>query len=100
MVGELVIACLPESMQWFMDLYTLDDCDSIVQQYYAPFYESYCTRKKESIWQKHLMNTAEQALMRRFHPCLNDVSNVDGNPLPAKYERRLSILPAIRLPWD
>jgi hypothetical protein len=91
-LGELILACRPESLAWHLDLYTLEDCDPIVVGYTPivyPWYAQHCT---SDIWLKQLMNLAEQALLLCFRPPLNEMRDGDAALLPEKYARRLEKL--------
>ena len=74
-VGQLVADNLPHSLEWCIDLMTLDDCDVFVQHHFA------VDHNKD-------VRLAEQALIREYSPPLNRESNPNARPLPRKYLKR------------
>jgi hypothetical protein len=71
-VGQLVVDNLPHSLEWCIDLLTLDDCEPVVQHHFA------VTHNAD-------VRLTEQAMIREYSPPLNRESNPNARPLPHKY---------------
>lgn len=91
-LDELILSCLPESLAWRLDLYTLEDCDPIVAHYTPIVYPWYAQYRTADTWLKQLMNLAEQALLLCLRPPLNHMRDSERAALPEKYARRLERL--------
>jgi len=74
-VGELIRENRPASFDWQIELMTIEDCMPFVR----PLYRRY--RDDESEIAR--IETAELAMIRSYHPCVNTSNNPDSLPLPA-----------------
>jgi len=83
-LGKLLREHLPESLEWTMELFMVDDCDSLVKQLLPEQYEKFQQgNPEERSWTAR--DIAEQALILFYHPHLNTQHNPDRSPLPEKY---------------
>lgn len=76
-VGELIIHNKPHSLQWFMDVYTLQEI--------APDIDS---ELLSPVFCRGIAERIEHELIKRHHPCLNIMKNTKAIPLPEKYRYR------------
>jgi hypothetical protein len=74
-VGQLVSDNLPHSLDWYIDLMTLADCDLFVQRHFAVSHNAD-------------VRLAEQAMIREYSPPLNRESNPNAHLLPHKYSKQ------------
>jgi hypothetical protein len=65
----------PESHDWCIDLWTVDECLPVVQRHFPSTLE-------------FNLDTAERALILEYSPPLNSLSNPHSRALPRKYTER------------
>lgn len=82
-IGRLILANEPESDEWIVECYQLEDC--------RPIFEKHVEFPDEQL-RKFLVNfactdvqRAESYMINALHPCLNSTFNKKPNPLPTKY---------------
>jgi len=66
-VGEVICYSLPQSLGWTMELYSLNDCDALLNDCYLD------------------VDSAEFDIIVHFKPCLNELYNRDKPILPERY---------------
>jgi hypothetical protein len=74
-VGRCIQKNAPDSDQWTIELYTLQDCGPFVQKHYECF----------GGLRMYDVSIAEQSMIQLFCPCLNDRHNPHPAPLPGQY---------------
>jgi hypothetical protein len=72
-LGDLIMANLPASRGWQVDLMTPDECKPLVEDWLG--FKITCSD----------IAYAEKALIRQHRPCLNVVCNEYPAPLPERY---------------
>jgi predicted GIY-YIG superfamily endonuclease len=89
-LGQVLSRCLPMSLDWGYELYTLTDCLSAVEHHRpasAVYYRENMIADHDRITRGQLMHIAEDALIDHHRPYLN-VSNAQyARRLPARYKR-------------
>src|SRR5205807_523126 len=103
-LGKLIFCNLPDSLDWQVDLYTLEDCEQIVTSYFqsddftsppslrSEWLREYChiaKRPKSEQYYNFASNVgtdyvsdAEAALIWYWKPCCNIVFNSNRPPYP------------------
>ena len=81
-IGSLYQEYKDLSVHWTIELYTRDDCltvlhDLLLQKSYAP-------ERLES-------DSLERCMIELYHPCLNKRNNPNPSKLPERYQRHKSI---------
>ena len=74
-LARLVLANEPASRDWQVEMFTLSDCDEVVQAEMARYPAWY-----EAPW---ALDIASKVMIRALRPCVNAVHNPDPSPLPA-----------------
>lgn len=69
-MGDIVWENRPESFDWQLEFYTLEECLPVVQERY-PNYD-----------RTPGMETAELSMIMHHHPCFNSSNNVKPGPCP------------------
>ena len=83
-LGRLVSGNLPESRDWVIELYSLEDCEQLTIGHMVDigvvwFNEELYYNAGGGV------DFAEQSLIALHHPCLNTTYNPDPNLLPERY---------------
>jgi hypothetical protein len=86
-LGDVINDNFPASLDWTMEMFTLQDCESIVKAHQFssyPFYQR-CLMQQSPIERDMAIKIAEESLIDHYKPCLNVLARRYRNPLPAKY---------------
>jgi hypothetical protein len=98
-IGNMIKDNLPDSLKWVMEMYTLVECVPVVQICMQSWYSWY--RKEieplNVLLRDLLINTAEQAMIEHYRPCLNVMGNRKPSPLPDRYEKNPIANKGVRL---
>jgi hypothetical protein len=75
-LGKIIKLNSPDSHQWSIDFYTMEDCRPFVQQ------KSLFTMQA---WEQFDMTMAESAMIQALKPVINQDFNPNPTPLPNRY---------------
>lgn len=70
-----------EAISWYIELYTLEECESYVLEYLQKSVSYY----RDPRFDRMHVREAELACIQHFRPCLNEQNNLQPSPIPAKY---------------
>lgn len=90
-LGHVIRDNRPDSWNWTLELYTLEECISLIQQRMPEVYRHYMevlntpTNPRSSYKYKELADDAETVMIEHYRPCLNGMKKQYRNPLPRKY---------------
>jgi hypothetical protein len=90
---RLIEANLPQSLNWQIELLTVEDCKPYIT-------DGLQLRDPSSakgitlffIWERNI-KLCEQCLIAHYHPCLNIIYNQHATPLPERYRSG-------KIPWE
>jgi hypothetical protein len=100
-VGHIIESSRPESFDWGIDLFTLEDCEPFIRKYSSGTWlgklqvKTYERNVKEArvaeaeglgYYNLQAVKEAELVLMRHYRPCLNRTGRWTS-PLPERYRR-------------
>lgn len=86
-IGNLILNNKPLSLNWEMELYTLEDCLPFISEAYLPYYQRYLGN---ILIKNELIQTAEDEMIFHFQPYLNVIGNSQNKKiLPEKYQKTL-----------
>ncbi len=91
-LGTFIHDFLPGSLSFTYELFTVEECKPLIVQYETMPLEDYKEYGSASI------DAAETALIKHYHPCLNNRYGAYAAPLPEKY-RRVQVNEPIVLEW-
>ena len=82
-VGDFIIENQPESLNWQIEIYTLEECRPFMAC--SDGYYEGCIGNP--ILFGEIVNAAEVAFIELFRPCFNRIHNLKPTSLPVKYHR-------------
>lgn len=85
-LGMLILAHLPLSLTWLIELRSVGDCEELVRRYRPECYEWYLGQRRKGLT-REASEVAEETLIEHYRPCLNRMGNRQGQTLPERYHR-------------
>jgi hypothetical protein len=85
-LGTLILAHLPTSLTWRIELRTVAECEELVRHYRPECYEWYLQQMRKHLT-REASEVAEEALIEHYRPYLNIMGNRQGQILPERYKR-------------
>lgn len=89
LVGSFILDNMPESQDWQIEIYTLEECKPFLT-HDIRFYEESINSPLPFIFDM-VIDQAEVALIRHFNPCLNTLDNPNPSRIPEKYTKNNKI---------
>jgi len=83
-LGALILAHLPQSLLWQIELRTVAECDVLVYRYRPEYYAWYLQQISKNIV-REATEVAEEVLIEHYRPCLNVMGNRQRQALPERY---------------
>lgn len=89
-LGSIIHDNKPESLQWTLTLFSLEECKPLVEKHKPLFFQHYqevleMSKPYGPIYDDSLVDIAEMALIDHYQPCLNIAEVSYTNNIPQRY---------------